>query len=117
MRRFCDLSHELFQFTRPRGARLIVASFKCDMRVSIHAPARGATKKMKINCEICLFQFTRPRGARHAPLIVGDVAFRFNSRAREGRDGSEVGEPLHSSVSIHAPARGATSKCGGPLIF
>ena len=55
--------------------------------VSIHAPARGATK----------FQHLTLR------LIIS-----FNSRARKGRDGIRLREYGGSKVSIHAPARGAT---------
>ena len=57
----------MFQFTRPRGARL-AAWFEGNIKsaiVSIHAPARGAT-----------VSFRRPK-----PSADG-----FNSRAREGRD-------------------------------
>ena len=128
----------LFQFTRPRGARLSagVRSAGCGSRfnsraregrddpltlaallenVSIHAPARGATRQ------------TNPRGGCRG----------FNSRAREGRDkrapesgrinGVSIHAPargatphdliggLHSFVSIHAPARGATRHGAGPV--
>src|SRR5581483_8435337 len=56
-------------------------------RVSIHAPARGAT--LQLGHALCPgeFQSTRPRGARRELYAVGvDTA----------------------KVSIHAPARGAT---------
>ena len=56
-----------------------------------------------------MFQSTRPRRARleHA---AGDVAhLRFNPRAREGRDGGPSSCKGRGSVSIHAPAKGATS--------
>ncbi len=98
-------------------------------QVSIHAPARGATR-----CQKVMFQSTRPRGATsahanvsiHAPArgaTIGesnvDRAVRcFNPRARAGRDASSSsirGQRL--VVSIHAPARGATygSCCGHPM--
>ena len=55
--------------------------------VSIHAPARGATRVgVRIRSDV-LFQSTRPRGARH-------------ERIRETQE--------RYIVSIHAPARGAT---------
>ena len=77
-----------FQFTRPRGARLLALDGDGVLEVSIHAPTRGATSaKWKAYANICvsihaptrgatiiaavmpsiktLFQFTRPRGARH----------------------------------------------------
>jgi len=57
--------------------------------VSIHAPARGAT-----------------RGSHHyQPSQAG-----FNPRARTGRDAiTDARKPPNFAVSIHAPARGATS--------
>ena len=57
-------------------------------RVSIHAPARGATHNMPPEVAAAIaFQSTRPRGARQltAPAVAGV-----------------------KNVSIHAPARGAT---------
>ena len=78
----------VFQFTRPRGARLVPAhNYYGTSGVSIHAPAWGATKltpqwrrshNVSIHAPawgatslpffkialIFVFQFTRPRGAR-----------------------------------------------------
>ena len=102
-----------FQFTRPRGARQVtVVRLLPIVQVSIHAPARGATR---------------------AVISLSDGWLCFNSRAREGRDGTQstgrcrpcrfqftrprgarhaifrvLGEPRN--VSIHAPARGATAQ-------
>ena len=63
------------------------------------------------------FQSTRPRGARQCCNRGGNSSQRcFNPRAREGRDGgSSVAYSSVLSVSIHAPARGATrpSRFGG----
>ena len=56
------------------------------------------------------FQFTRPRGAR--PLAArkdGRSHDCFNSRAREGRDQFTRRGRSKETVSIHAPARGATA--------
>jgi len=78
---------ERFQFTRPRGARLMGnRAVIVTEDVSIHAPARGATFMLITFIMPMGFQFTRPRGAR---------LFFLRSRA-------------DNSVSIHAPARGAT---------
>ena len=103
------------------------------VRVSIHAPARGATLfKAFLQCFIeLMFQSTRPRGAR--PLTCRSQAscerrfnpraregrdpaqfydrqphLGFNPRAREGRDTSDEHACTSRAVSIHAPARGAT---------
>ena len=98
--------------------------------VSIHAPARGATKEAISPLIFYSFQSTRPRGAR--PVCFSpcrhDFVFQstrprgarlidvrtlrqpqcFNPRARAGRDGESSPEIEPSTVSIHAPARGAT---------
>ena len=78
----------LFQSTRPHGARRLAALGACaNAGVSIHAPARGATRP--------------PAGG--LPPRAG-----FNPRARTGRDAIAVQQLLLFLVSIHAPARGAT---------
>ena len=100
-----------FQFTLPRGER----------------PPEG---KMLVNRK--LFQFTLPRGERLWSIANRQRCKCFNSRSREGSDGlvgsaygrtlgfnsrSREGSdkepldvvPIVLSVSIHAPARGATS--------
>ena len=86
-KRLSNQPADLFQFTRPRGARLWSAR------------PRAST---------ILFQFTRPRGARRALLFRALPAASFNSRAREGRDKLELVILDEAHVSIHAPARGAT---------
>ena len=77
-----------FQFTHPRGVRhSAVAVCLCVHRVSIHAPARGAT--------LCS---TACRPTRS-----------FNLRTREGCDGKSADlYGFCKRVSIYAPARGAT---------
>jgi len=78
----------MFQSTRPRGARHgNHGIFWTRVHVSIHAPARGATKT----------------GGRE------DEERSFNPRARAGRDeGRRRLDLVAHLVSIHAPARGAT---------
>ena len=80
----------MFQSTRPRGARRgFSPAGEPSRKVSIHAPARGATFPVLPNgSQVTLFQSTRPRGARL--ILLGNS----NTNIR---------------VSIHAPARGATS--------
>ena len=56
-------------------------------KISIHAPAKGATK-----CNIC-----KRAGAKD-----------FNPRSREGSDLSCSCKCFSMSISIHAPAKGAT---------
>ena len=75
---------------RAREGRDILTLHKmADLKdVSIHAPARGATREL---CGLGVFarefQSTRPRGARQEKFKECNYAF---------------------NVSIHAPARGAT---------
>ena len=79
--------HHLFQFTLPRGERLLIYSSPLCWHVSIHAPARGATADKRCRVELTEFQFTLPRGER--PTVALQLV-------------------VERDVSIHAPARGAT---------
>ena len=79
---------EVFQSTRPRGAR----------------PPSSAIIRASLR-----FQSTRPRGARHCARWLREPPICFNPRARVGRDlQSRVGKLEAEQVSIHAPAWGAT---------
>jgi len=83
----------MFQSTRPRGARLGLGTIQgAQAKVSIHAPAWGATSG----------------GVRNVAYGGG-----FNPRARVGRDYTkDIFVELAEKVSIHAPAWGAT-----PTVF
>ena len=100
--------------------------------ISIHAPARGATRPVwNMTCIHSLFQSTLPRGERlcsssiifltqsisiHAPARGATMrhrvkcgCFRFQSTLPRGeRPCSLVNVFSLSQISIHAPARGAT---------
>ena len=77
-----------FQSTRPRGARLFIFSDSLPTE---------------------LFQSTRPRGARLGlPMFPCQMLY-FNPRARVGRDFAIADVVFYVSISIHAPAWGATS--------
>ena len=94
--RWATVNVQSFQSTRPRRARLQIMFGVCGgCAVSIHAPAKGATRWCwRPRSPPPKFQSTRPRRAR-----LGRVA-----PLREGQ-----------AVSIHAPAKGATSRaarCG-----
>ena len=105
---------DLFQFTRPRGARRPrAAEGRDDQVVSIHAPARGATAADKKFCPIFQCFNSRAREGRDAGRGANsEQTYRFNSRAREGRDMLRLFERgRREEVSIHAPARGATICC------
>ena len=81
--------------------------------VSIHAPTRGATSSTS-RCRIVqqLFQSTHPHGVR--PIIIVNIAFFgyrcFNPRTHTGCDSSKSWKYPGARVSIHAPTRGATSR-------
>ena len=125
-------SRQSFQSTRPRGARR--PTFRVGQhihKVSIHAPARGATSfgvGGVFERVVSIHAPARGATAQQSPFRRG--AWRFNPRAREGRDREScqrlcdvwfqstrprgarpsVKRRLTGgySVSIHAPARGAT---------
>ena len=77
--------------------------------ISIHAPARGATYQGAVSAlEAMIFQSTLPRGERPRPGPRACRLSHFNPRSREGSD-LEISIWVNSaSISIHAPARGAT---------
>ena len=54
--------------------------------VSIHAPARGATKVEKVEANEMMFQSTHPRGVRLHLVMIPGVMMGFNPRTREGCD-------------------------------
>ena len=117
---------------RPRaGGDLLLGGSAWRPRVSIHAPARGATETETEANMTSEFQSTPPRGGRpigalHVEAsegfqstpprggrlpVVGQCAkvFGFNPRPRAGGDLGQVRGGLRAPpVSIHAPARGAT---------
>ena len=77
--------------------------------VSIHAPARGATRQAVQFQRDGLVSIHAPaRGATVMPPSSAPAPQRFNPRAREGRDEPGFFVDIFDAVSIHAPARGAT---------
>ena len=100
----------LFQSTRPQGARRLIAVG--DLRpadVSIHAPAGGATKTLYLKVAKQWFQSTRPQGARPANRVRYGVRSQFQSTRPQGARRSSVATgDWFGTVSIHAPAGGAT---------
>ena len=101
-------------------------------KVSIHAPARGATRqwrqrlsrqssfnpRARAGRDVTMakfaypeiwFQSTRPRGARRkAPQKVETNAMFQSTRPRGARPVLAIPRTRQDNVSIHAPARGAT---------
>ena len=98
-----------FQSTRPRGTRLVFINYCVILaRVSIHASARDATKRLERAIGIFQFQSTRPRGTRPAGGSSSLETYSFNPRVRAGRDHSTMIDAITADVSIHASARDAT---------
>ena len=80
-----------FQSTHPRGVRPARACAVCPRgAVSIHAPAWGATIRLRAHCL---------------------VSIGFNPRTRVGCDSARCRAGWTAWVSIHAPAWGATPGC------
>ena len=98
-----------FQSTLPRGERRQEQSpVAADIKISIHAPARGATSftwRMSVRSR---FQSTLPRGERQRSARYWRQDMNFNPRSREGSDTGGIVTSVLRLISIHAPARGAT---------
>ena len=102
-------TRSMFQSTRPRGARRRLAAAqaeaqgfnpraragrdarrrppdaRCADLVSIHAPARGATRYARADdARLCQFQSTRPRGARLQALRSSRARTLFQSTRPRG---------------------------------
>ena len=77
--------------------------------ISIHAPARGATWIGFNYARSEKFQSTPPRGERLHGLLSLMELQKFQSTPPRGeRPMSTMGVETEDSISIHAPARGAT---------
>ena len=77
--------------------------------ISIHAPARGATFSGGILAGGKTFQSTPPRGGRLAAAVVMGALLLFQSTPpRGGRHQFRHSYATIMYISIHAPARGAT---------
>ena len=113
MRIRCRINPPAFQSTPPRGGRLPQRCiFISRPLISIHAPARGATvKKIHILIRRSSFQSTPPRGGRPLEIQVSRQMLAFQSTPpRGGRLILRLRSLRMRSISIHAPARGATGK-------
>ena len=122
-----------FQSALPRGERHQEGGkYQWVDLISIRAPARGATGKMRIKHIFLQFQSALPRGERpiaFTPMLYPlrfqsalprgerrdrkDQCFHktdFNPRSREGGDDESLEDYVNAmlEISIRAPARGAT---------
>ena len=76
------------------GATAGVAYTLFTSGVSIHAPAWGATCATVVVRTLCRFQFTLPHGERLSQSVIVNPVTRFNSRSRMGSDKSPVANVL-----------------------
>ena len=78
--------------------------------MSFNSRSRMGSDKMRLAgwARKSKFQFTLPHGERHYQNSDDPEDVSFNSRSRMGSDTSSLGGSLSLSVSIHAPAWGAT---------
>ena len=113
---FSGPSNYLYFNPRSREGSDFVASknISSDAPISIHAPARGATTGQGIKGSVKLtFQSTLPRGERLGSFSGPSNYLYFNPRSREGSDFvASKNISSDAPISIHAPARGATTGQG-----
>jgi len=101
------LPPQAFQSTRPRGARHANLAILAAGRVSIHAPAGGATLFYRQHIYKHGFN-PRARGGRDAAELIGKKVRLFQSTRPRGARHHPDNQSHHHKVSIHAPAGGAT---------
>ena len=101
-----------FQSTLPRRERRLSNPRSAPpLYVSIHAPAKGATRIVGTLYPACTFQSTLPRRERPRLNTSSTSVFSFQSTLPR-RERQMVAKDLGTDtyVSIHAPAKGATAK-------
>ena len=134
-----------FQSTHPRGVRLLAGRPHCATGIYFNPRTRVGcdpaahnkglhrnhfNPRTRVGCDfeqrlrvVCrpLFQSTHPRGVRPAWVRARITQSYFNPRTRVGCDTSCLFPHLDHSISIHAPAWGATAagpaKRDGSRIF
>ena len=86
--------------------------------ISIHAPARGATKTYENILSLEEFQSTLPRGERQEHDSVRLDLGKFQSTLPRGERLFEISGKYETVfISIHAPARGATFGTAAVALF
>ena len=99
-----------FQSTRPRGARPAITSLSAGTQSFQSTRPRGARPLTNVGvANVTVFQSTRPRGARREPRKARRGQQRVSIHAPT-RGATAVDAPAgdRREVSIHAPTRGAT---------
>ena len=105
----------LFLSTLPQGERhRMLPGFSGGRRISIHAPARGATHVACGCSHPKVYFYPRSRkGSDFNSFFVTAAGDHFYPRSRKGSDCYGVFMDEGKWISIHAPARGATSRASG----
>ena len=99
--RFNPRSHE--------GSDRVIIFDLCFCFVSIHAPTKGATKKLQRFFRWTMVSIHAPtKGATPASPVRLSMCSRFNPRSHEGSDEKDKNIATIPVVSIHAPTKGAT---------
>ena len=93
-----------------KGATPMSLQLTSGSGVSIHAPAKGATffSTFALGIPISVSIHAPAKGATLAVHASSSSLHGFNPRSREGSDQKLGGFPYFAGVSIHAPAKGAT---------
>ncbi len=108
---FCGYGCHLISIHAPaRGATRQAAEALDAQIISIHAPARGATmSRQRVLITVSIFQSTLPRGERPRATTNQRNARRISIHApARGATCPEYRLRRSKRISIHAPARGAT---------
>ena len=93
-----------------KGATRQVCTLRHQFDISIHAPAKGATWQAVRSRRVSHFNPRSREGSDERPAQLWARLRHFNPRSREGSDRiAEPGTYDVASISIHAPAKGATA--------
>jgi len=96
--------------SRPRAGGDMLAGAGVALRRCFNPrPRAGGDAASGLQSRSMTFQSTPPRGGRPIRQTAGRACWRFNPRPRAGGDASCAVRGGVCSVSIHAPARGATA--------
>ena len=98
-----------FQFTRPQGARPVLMCTHFTVKSFNSRARKGRDRAVSPQRQVCEgFNSRARKGRDRGHCIMCRTRQSFNSRARKGRDSTPTDPTRPGSVSIHAPARGAT---------
>ena len=124
-----------------KGATEVTPSIATLIAISIHAPAKGATYILPPELPSSRFQSTLPRRERRSSNIsavkwschfnprsregsdegwnqcIDEITGDFNPRSREGSDFNIQAAEFPEMISIHAPAKGATTYDFGDITY